>query len=65
MFGVYVEPSKGTYIVMEYMEQGSLDQFIDSHEEKLTIGNLVDFACQGNKRKILKYHLLIYPINYF
>lgn len=46
MFGIYRE-KEVTYIVMEFMEQGSLDHLLVEREEELTKNHLVDFACQA------------------
>ena len=48
MFGIYEDEKKGVFIVMEFMEQGSLDQLIEDKFDSLTVGTLTDFGHQGN-----------------
>ncbi len=52
MYGIYEDPKEGVFIVMEYMEQGSLDQLIADKYEELPLVHLIDFAHQG---KYLSY----------
>lgn len=50
MFGTYDDPNQGIFIVMEYIEQGSLDKFILNNKEKIGYQQLVEFGyqiCQG------------------
>ena len=49
MFGIYEDEKGGIFIVMEFMEQGSLDQLIEDKFDSLTVENISDFAHQGNR----------------
>lgn len=45
MFGIW-ESTEGTYIVMEYLEEGSLDNFVRTHRDDIEPQDLFDFAGQ-------------------
>lgn len=46
MYGIY-DLSDINYIVMEYMELGSLDNLLIIQKNRLKEENLIDFSCQG------------------
>lgn len=46
MYGLYTDPERGTFIVMEYMEEGGLDKFLRSHKKEVELIDLLDFGCQ-------------------
>lgn len=50
MYGIYQNPNEGVFIVMEFMEQGSLEELIASKYEDILLTDLIDFAHQGIKK---------------
>lgn len=50
MFGIYNDPEKGMFIVMEFMDQGSLENLIIDRFDEFKIPDMVNFAHQGFKK---------------
>ncbi len=46
MYGIYEDLHQGKFIVMEYMEERSLDKFLQIRKDEIKLIDLIDFSCQ-------------------
>lgn len=46
MYGIYDDPYQGKFIVMEFMEERSLDKFLQIKKSEIKLKALIDFCSQ-------------------